>query len=34
VGIEPTEPGTQAPQSFEDSGEHQLPIQPHLNTFL
>lgn len=29
VGIEPTEPGTQAPQGFEDPGGHQSPIQPH-----
>lgn len=30
VGIEPTEPGTQAPQGFEDPGRHQSPIQPHI----
>ena len=30
VGIEPTEPGTQAPQGFEDPGGHQSPIQPHV----
>lgn len=29
MGIEPTEPGTQAPQGFEDPGGHQSPIQPH-----
>lgn len=28
VGIEPTEPDTQAPQGFEDPGGHQSPIQP------
>jgi hypothetical protein len=28
VGIEPTGPGTQAPQGFEDPGRHQSPIQP------
>ncbi|EIM06318.1 hypothetical protein A1A1_11307, partial [Planococcus antarcticus DSM 14505] len=30
VGIEPTEPGTQAPQGFEDPGGHQSPIQPQV----
>ncbi len=28
VGIEPTGPGTQVPQGFEDPGRHQSLIQP------
>ncbi len=34
MGIEPTGDGTRLPQGFEDPGEHQSPIQPHINHII